>query len=136
MTARCAHRHTSGRLARRGTLQRRAQVVVAVLQRTGEISVSRTRCSERRDGTPAPFLVIAILDQHGERRSDRNTLEQAAHDLHPIALDLHARTGSVAPLPSRQLSIDHVLVERQAGGQPFEDRDHSRAMGLTGGQET
>src|ERR1043166_1285488 len=72
-----------GRLARRRTFENIARVVAVVFENAGEVGVSRANA---RDGALArigialtrrrvhdldPVLPVAILDDHGDRRSER-----------------------------------------------------------------
>src|SRR5438132_7186000 len=62
-------------------------------------------------------------------------MPNSAQDFDLILLDLHARAAAVPLLATPQLVIDFVDIERQTGGQTFNNRDKRATMGLSGSGE-
>ena len=134
-------------LARARPLERVADVVVAELERAGEIGVTRTR---ERDGgralagglalgrprahSPGPVLVVAVPDDERERRAEREAVPEPGEHLDLVLLELLARAPPVAFAPAAQVGVDRGSVEREAGREPGDDRDERRPVRLTGGR--
>ena len=55
-------RHAGGGLTRRSALQRRAQILIAILDRPGQVGVPGTRGGEGCNRPAAPFGMVAVLD--------------------------------------------------------------------------
>ena len=119
-------------LARARALDRRVRVGERVLEHPGQVGVAGPRNGADRLavlGDHAP-----VLDRHADRRARRLALPDAGHDLRAVALDLHPGAASHASLPPPQIAVDCGGRERDARGDPVEDADEPRAVGLAGRQ--
>ncbi len=136
-------------LARARPLERVANVVVAELERAGEIGVTWTR--ERDSGRalagclalgrpgahpPGPVLVVAVPDDERERRAEREAVPEPGQHLDLVLLHLLAWAPPIAFAPAAEVGVDRRPVEREAGREPGDDRDERRPVRLTGGDET
>jgi hypothetical protein len=52
----------------------------------------------------------------------------AAHDFGGILLDLHPAAAAVAFLPSLQLKIDFIEIDRHIAGKPFNNGGKLRSV--------
>ena len=130
-----------GGLAGAGALQDRPQVVGAVLEHPGEVGVPGARERDRLHlglGLPhghavgRPVGEVEVRDLERQRAADGAPVPQAALDLDAVRLDLHAPAAAVAELAAREVVVDVLGDEAQAGGQPLHDREERRAVGLPG----
>ena len=144
-----AGRDVDGGVPGRRAFERVADVVVAVLQHAGEVGVTGPR---QRDGLrslagrlalgrprrhpPRPVLVVDVAHDERERRSQGAPVPQACEHLDAVLFDLLPGRAAVAFLPPFQVGVDRLTVEREAGGEPAEDRHERGPMRLTGGAET
>ena len=99
-----AGRYEDRRVARRGALERVADVVEAELLHTREVGVAgprqrhglcplSLRLSVRRPWAhpPRPVLVVAVADDERERRAERAPMAEAGEHLDLVRLDLLTR---------------------------------------------
>jgi hypothetical protein len=63
-------------------------------------------------------------------------MTNTTQDLSLILLNFHSATAAVTPLPSLELMIDQIHVNRQTCRQAFDDRNQTPAMRLSGCSET
>ncbi len=75
--------------------------------------------------------MVAVCDDERERGPERAAVAQAGEHLDAVLLDLLARAAAVALLAAAQVGVDRVAVEDEPRGQPGQDRDQRRAVGLT-----
>ena len=69
-----------------------------------------------------PVLPVAVPDEQRDRRADGFAGAHARQPLDAIRLDFHAGAAPVAPLAALQLHVHALGGQREAGGDPFEDR--------------
>src|SRR6476620_6283622 len=79
---------------------------------------------------PRPVLVVAVVDDQGQRRTQRTAVAKACEHLHAVGLDLLAWAASVALLSAVQVVVDRLAVEDETGREPGHDRDERRAVRL------
>src|SRR5437764_6468850 len=84
---------------------------------------------------PAPVVVIEIADGDGDRRSERLAAPHPAHDLRLVVLDFHPSAPPVPMLPTREVAVDALAVERHARRHAGDDDGELRPMRLAGGSE-
>ena len=138
-----------GGVARARTLERVADVVMAVLEDAGEVGVAgpgqrhrlrplprRLALRRPRIHPPLPVLVIAVSHDERERCSERAPVPEAGEHLDLVLLELLARAAAVALLASVQIGVDRGAVEREPGRQAGQDRDERRPVRLAGGGES
>ena len=139
-----------GGFTRAGALEHVANVVVIVLERAGEIGVTRTRPHHRRAigagragrrlrldvHRVLPVLPILVANEQRDRRAGGLAAAHARQELRAIGFDRHAPAAAVAALAAAQLERDGIEIDRQSGGQPFEDRDETLSVRFTGRQKT
>jgi hypothetical protein len=132
-------RDASGGLARAGTLQNVANVLVAVLERAREIRVSRAWTRNfRPSGAGCAFrhLVlgvhgllpvdpVAVANEKRDRRASRPAVPHTGEHFHLIAFNGHSPAASVAALPSPQLCVERVQIDVETGRHAV-DRDDER----------
>jgi hypothetical protein len=63
-------------------------------------------------------------------------MTHAADNLRTVALDLHATSAPVAPLPAFQFTVDSRFVNGQPGGQAFHDGDERASVRFSGSRKT
>ncbi len=125
--------HASSRLPRRSPFEDIAHVIEPVFHCSGKVRVSRT---ETRYALGfafvglhlhhlAPVLPHAVLDEHGDRASQRLAVTDAPDDLGVILLDLLAPRATVSTLPATQVSSDVLFGNLQARRNSVK-RDHKR----------
>ena len=140
-----AGRDVDGRVPRRRTLERVADVREPVLLHAGEIRMARPRQRDRlrslslglalgRPGAhpPRPVLVVAVADDERERRAERAPVAKAREHLDLVRLDLLARRAAVALLAAPEVGVDRGPVEDEPRRQARDDRDERRAVRLAG----
>ena len=76
------------------------------------------RDGEGRDRFSAPFFMVAVFDQQGQRRAGGLAVHHAAQDADRVTLDLHARPGAKPLLPARQIAVNRGCRKRQPGRHP------------------
>lgn len=139
LAGKCTGGDACGRLSGTGALEDVTHVAAVVLQRAGEIGMSRTRACYR--GAPGacrlgrrlrrhvhgllPVLPVAIADQHGHGTAERVALAHTAQDLRRVHLDLHAAAAAVAELPTTKVAGEGVLIDGKTGREAFHRR-HQR----------
>ena len=136
------------RLTSARPLQRIPRVGMAELQRPRQVCVAWTRQRDRlrplprrlafgrpRAHPPLPVLVIPVVNDERERRSERASVTEAGEHLDPVLLELLARAAAIALLAPCEIRVDRVPLESEPGGQPAEDPDESRAVRLSRGRE-
>ena len=145
-----ADRDPRSRLASRGALEDVPDVVVPILDDSGEIGVPGPGAGDHRpidagdlgrglafDGHgPLPVLPVLVRDEKADRSAGRHAVPDAGQDLRAIRLDGHPPAAAVAGLAPAKLSGDRVEVEREARRHPFENGDERLAVRLAGGEET
>ena len=60
-------------------------------------------------------------------------MPHARGDGRRVALDLHPPAAAVPELAAREVGVDLLGVQLQAGGQPLDDRGQAGSVGLAGG---
>src|SRR5262249_10970753 len=141
-------RDDHGSMARARALERVADIVEPVLERTREVRVPRPRqrhalrplahgvaLRRPRAHPPRPVLVVAVPDDERERRAERAPVPEACEHLDLVGLDLLPRAAAVALLPSAEVGVDRVLFEDEPGRETGHDRDERRPVRLAGGDE-
>ena len=82
-----------------------------------------------------PFELGVVVDQaEGDRAAGRDAVVGARIDDDPVGLERLPLAPAVAPLAALQLAVDEVGVERDARGEPLDDRRQGRPVRLAGGQ--
>ncbi len=131
-----------GGLPRAGALEHVANVVEIVFEDAGQIGVTRTRAHHRGTigaGRPGrrlrldvhrvlPVLPILVANEQRHRRARGLAAAHAGQKLGAIGFDRHAAAASIAALAPAQLERDGIEIDRQAGGQPLEDRDETLSV--------
>src|SRR5207237_6411951 len=115
-----------------------AHVLVAVLERSGEVSVAwpqpRHRVRRLGEGRHAhdalPVHGVAVLDPHGDRCAGGPSLPEAAGDAGAVPLDPLTRSASVPELAPAQVGIDDGAVEREPGRYAVDDDRQTRTVRL------
>ena len=138
-----------GGVARRGALERVADVVEVVLEHARKVGVAGPRQRDRlrslalrlalrrpRAHPPRPVLVILVPDDERERRPDRLAVPEPGEHLDAILLDLLARRAAVALLAALEVGVDRVAVELETGREARQDRDEPGPVRLSCGGET
>ena len=145
-----ARGHACGGLTRARALENVTDVAAIVLGDPGEVRVTRSRTGHggavraagvlRRIRIEAhgvlPVGPVAILNRHGDRPANRLAAPHAGEDLGAVGLDRHPASASVAALASLQFVVDGVEVEREAGGDPFENDDERATVRFTRGEKS
>ena len=116
-----------GRMASACPLERVPDVVVPVLEHSGEVGVTRPRqrhrlrslagrLALRRPGIhpPLPVLVVAVADDEREWRAERAPVPEAGEHLDLVPLELLARAAAVALLAPVEVGVDRRPVELRA----------------------
>ena len=144
-----AQRDPRRRLAGRGALEDRAGLVEGVLLHARQVGVAgpgpgQGRVARRplelgrvdrvggHDLLPLGPLGVADLDR--DRAALGLAVPDAADERDLVLLELHPGAAAVAEPAPRQRVADVVGGHPHVGGQPLEDRDEGRAVGLTRGQ--
>src|SRR5262245_9840642 len=139
--------YAGGGFAGRGALQNIAQVARVVLEAAGQIRMTGTRAFH-----PTRFLwrnfaylgghhfvpvgPVFVLDGDRHRRSECQTMADAAEDFDAVLLDLHAGAAAIPLLTPPQFVIDLIDIDGQTGGQTFNNRDQCATVRFAGGSET
>ena len=76
----------------------------------------------------APVLEVAVDDLQRDGAADRLIEAHAREDIDLVLLDLHAAAAAVALLAARQVFIDGLEVQLEAGRQSLEDSRQARAV--------
>src|SRR6185437_14632017 len=82
-----------------------------------------------------PVLVVEVADDERERRPQGAAVPQPGEHLDGVLLELLPRAAAVALLPTREVGVDRVTVEDEAGRQPADDRHERGPVRLAGGRE-
>ena len=135
--------HAHRRFAGARTLEDVADVLARVFLVPREVGMAgprrrdrlTRRLAERRHAV-CPVLEIAVLDRERDRAAERLAKAHARQHLDMVFLDLHATAAPIALLPSREVAVDAGEVEREPGGQAFENRRQARAVRFAGRQKT
>ena len=138
-------RDEHGRVPRARALKRVPHVLVAVLERTGEIGVPRSRERHRlrplparlalrrpRAHAPLPVRVVAVADDERNGRPESPPVAQAGEHLDYVLLELLAGAPAVALLPATEVAVDRGAVELESRGQAGQDRDERRPVRFAG----
>jgi hypothetical protein len=72
--------------------------------------------------------VVAVLDGDGDRRPDGLTSADAADELAPVLLDLHARASAIPAPTSGQVGVDIGRDQLETGGHAVDDHGKPRSM--------
>ena len=83
-----------------------------------------------------PVDPVAVLDQPGDRTSERLAQPDAADEARGIGLDLHALATTVSRHAPLQIGIDPLEVDGHTCGEPLQDADQHWAVRLAGGEES
>src|SRR5579884_1481712 len=113
LPANAADGYPRGGLARAGTFDHLAHVVVAVFERAGKIGMTRAHACHRLDRRRlgwkwvgghalAPVDPVAILDPQRNGRAQGVAVTHAGEDLDGVLLDLHAPAATIAALAPSQ----------------------------------
>jgi hypothetical protein len=141
----CARRDDHGGVPCARALERVANVGEPELQSAGEIRVARARQSHfprslaarlslrrPRAHPPLPVRVVAVADDERERRPEGASVSQSREDVDLVLLDSLPRAAAVALLTPAEIGVDRLLLQRQPGREPGDDRDERRPMRLAG----
>src|SRR5262249_15266827 len=117
-------------------------VVVTVLHRAGEIGMARSWPRHRLAGGARgrsthrhgalPVLPVAILDRQADRAAERQSPADTRGDVGAVLLDLHAAAAAaVASLTARQILVDVVFGQGEAGWHAVDDGGQGLSVGLS-----
>jgi hypothetical protein len=138
--------HRAGRdldrgLPRARPLERVPDVVVAELQRSGEVGVARAGQGDRcaalpgrlaggrpRAHPPLPASVVAIADDERQRRAERHAVPEACEDFDLVLLEPLARAAAVALASPVEVGGDRLALEAKPGRQAADDGDERGAV--------
>jgi hypothetical protein len=79
--------------------------------------------------------VVAVRDDESEGRPERSPVPKPREHLHPVLLELLARTSSVSLLAPRKVGVDPIPLEDEASGQAGQNRDEPGAVRLPRSRE-
>jgi hypothetical protein len=141
LSGQSAASHPRRRFARRSAFKNIPEVARVVFQTSGQISMTRTRAFDssgflrrqflRRGGHYlSPVGPILVINQHCQRRAERQTMPDTAKNLDAIRFDLHARAAAITLLSAFELVIYLLDVDGHACGQTFDYRDQGATMGF------
>ncbi len=140
--------HTRCGLPSRRPFEHVAGIGEAVLLHAGQVGMTGPRLGERRGGRtvlrPGRHLLLplvgvplplGVLDLDGDRRAERATVTNAAHQRQLVLLETHARAAAVAKAAPRQLGLQVFDSDRQTRGEALDHDDERRSVRLAGGEE-
>ena len=139
LSGQASGRDASGGFARAGTLEHIADVVVAVLERAGEIRVSGpwTRhlrpsgagCAFRHLGLDVHRLLpvdpVAVANDKRDRRAGREAVPNAGEHFDVVAFNGHSPAAPVAALSPPELRVERVDIDVETRRHAV-DRDDER----------
>ncbi len=148
-------REGAGCDARRGLTRARsledvAQVLALIFRAAGKVRMSRARTRHRSAPGAAriggrvdagthrvlPVRPVAVFDQHRYRPAEGFPRADAGDDVGAIRFDRHASSTPIAALTPAQIPRDCLEVDRESGGQAFENDDERAAVRFAGGEKT
>ena len=135
-----AHGHPRGGLARAGALEHVAHVGEAVLLDAGQVGVPGARqvhlvhLAVHRPGVHPllPVRVVAVGHQQGHRAAERAAVADPGGHLGAVLLDLHAPAAAVAELAPREVAVDVLGAQLEAGRQALENGHEPGPVRLAG----
>jgi hypothetical protein len=83
-----------------------------------------------------PVDPVPVLDRHRDRAADGFTRANTGQDVGAVGFDRHAPTATVSTLSPLEIRRDEVNVDRQAGGNSFEDDNQRAAVRFARGEKT
>ena len=134
-----------------GALEDVADIAVPVLDRTGQVRMSRPRPRDGRTVLGAgrafrllrldvhrllPVHPVAVANQQGDRRARGDAMADARKDLGAIALDLHPPAPAVAALTTTKLQVEGIDIELQARGHTVNGDDQRLPVRLASGEKS
>jgi hypothetical protein len=138
-----ATRHPGRRLARAGALEDVAHVGVAVLLAPGQVGVAGAREMDLGDlGLHRPRVhpllpvgVVAVGHLQRDRAAEGAPVADARRDLRRVGLDLHPAAAAVAELAAREVAVEVLGGDLEAGRQALQDAGQARPVRLACGDE-
>src|SRR4029079_17601276 len=82
-----------------------------------------------------PVHPVAIANQQRDRRAGRHAMPNTREHLGAVAFDLHPSSTAVTALEARELRVQRVDIDFEAGGQAIERHDQRLAVRLAGSQK-
>ena len=82
-----------------------------------------------------PVFPVAVGDRDHQRRAEGDAVAQAGADLGTVVFDLLAAAAPMPVLAARELAVDRLAVETEAGREAGEHRDDLAAVRFAGGDQ-
>src|SRR4051794_12520263 len=116
---------------------------MAVLENSRKVGMAGTRQMNLLDllvdrpgaHAIAPVCVVPVFDQERHWAAERASVADPAPDGRAVGLDLHAPAAAVTELAAREVAVDPLAIDREAGRQALDHGYEAGAVGFARSRE-